>query len=312
MRAAVLLGGGRCAVAQTPAGAPAPDEVLLRLEGCGVCASNLPVWEGREWFGYPLDAGSPGHEPWGRVVERGEAVADLEIGTRVTGLSYRAYAECDVARADQLVQIPERYDGRPFPGEALACAMNVFDRAAIEQDMEVAVVGAGFIGGVVVQAAAAAGAKVTAFSRRQWSLDRAREQGARDARPLDEGVAAARETGKAWARVVECTGTQGGLDAASRLVGVGGRLVIAGYHQEGLRQVDMQEWNWKGIDVVNAHEREPARYTNGIRAALAAIERGHLDPWPLFTHEVGLDSIDEAFRLMQQRPDGFTKALLAF
>ncbi|HEX2139546.1 MAG TPA: alcohol dehydrogenase catalytic domain-containing protein [Woeseiaceae bacterium] len=306
MKAAVLQGNGRSVLETRDAAAPGPGEVLLQLEGCGVCASTLPAWQGRPWFEYPLEAGSPGHEPWGRIVECGEGVTRLAPGDRVTGLSYRAYAEYDLALADQVVKLPDHLDDRPFPGEALACGMNVFDRAAIERDMPVAVVGAGFIGGMVVQNAAAAGAAVTAFSQREWSLTRAREQGAVAARPIDEIGG----TDESWPCVVECTGTQAGLDAASKLVGIRGRLVVAGYHQEGKRQVDMQEWNWKGIDVINAHERDPQRYVAGMRAAIEAIEQKRIDPWPLFTHSLPLTDIDRAFKLMEQRPDGFTKAVL--
>jgi threonine dehydrogenase-like Zn-dependent dehydrogenase len=307
MKAAVLLGDGECAVEDLGIDIPRPGEVLIRLEGCGVCASSLPVWQWRSWFAYPLKAGSPGHEPWGRVVECGEAVSGLEIGTRVTGLSYHAFAEYDIARADHLVPLPEQHNGRPFPGEALACAMNVFQRARIDPGMPVAIVGAGFIGSVLIQAATAAGAIVTAFSRRQWSLDNAIEQGAEDARRIDE---LGPDDDGSWPCVIECTGTQAGLDVSTRLVGIRGRLVVAGYHQEGLRNVDMQLWNWKGIDVVNAHERDPALYTRGIRAALESIEQKHIEPWPLLTHSVALEDIDHAFWLMQARPDGFTKAYL--
>jgi threonine dehydrogenase-like Zn-dependent dehydrogenase len=49
-------------VAETALPSPGHDEVRVRLEGCGICASNLPVWEGRPWFEYPRAAGAPGHE----------------------------------------------------------------------------------------------------------------------------------------------------------------------------------------------------------------------------------------------------------
>ncbi|MEX2494451.1 MAG: alcohol dehydrogenase catalytic domain-containing protein [Woeseia sp.] len=308
MKAAVLTGDGASTLEDLPETSPGPGGVVLRLEGCGVCASNLPVWQGRSWFQYPQQAGAPGHEPWGRIIECGDGVKGLEVGTRVTGLSYRAYAECDIARADQLVPLPARFDGRPFPGEALACAMNVFDRAGIKRGLRTAIVGAGFIGSVLIQTAAAAGAAVTAFSRRQWSLDQALDQGAVEAKPIGDALAG--KENQSWPCVIECSGTQAGLDAATQLVGVRGRLVVAGYHQEGPCTVDMQQWNWKGIDVINAHERDPARYTNGIRAAMDAIDHKRLDPWPLFTHSLPLQDIDRAFRLMQERPEGFTKATL--
>ncbi len=306
MKAAVLRGDGRSSLETCDVAAPGPGEVLVQLEGCGVCASTLPAWQGRPWFEYPLEAGSPGHEPWGRVVACGAGVTGFAPGDRVTGLSYRAYAEYDLALAEHLIALPPHLDHRPFPGEALACGMNVFDRSAISRGTPVAVVGAGFIGSMVIQNAAAAGARVTAFSPRPWSRARALEQGAVAARPVSEAAA-----GEAtWPCVVECTGTQAGLDAASKLVGIRGRLVVAGYHQEGSRSVDMQDWNWKGIDVINAHERDPERYVRGMRAALEAIEEKRIDPWPLFTHSLPLDDIDRAFELMEQRPDGFTKAVL--
>lgn len=60
------------------------------------------------------------------------------------------------------------------------------------------------------------------------------------------------------------------------VIGMGGRLVVAGYHQDGPRQVNMQDWNWKGIDVVNAHERDPAVHRQGLREAVAAAAADRL------------------------------------
>ena len=37
-----------------------PGQVLVELEGSGVCASSIPVWEGRSWFEYPQPPGAPG------------------------------------------------------------------------------------------------------------------------------------------------------------------------------------------------------------------------------------------------------------
>src|SRR5438034_847128 len=75
-------------------------------------------------------------------------------------------------------------------------------------------------------------------------------------------------------RVGECTGTQASLDLASDIVGEGGRLVIAGYHQDGARQINMQQWNWLGIDVINAHERDPKTIVRGMREGIEAAANG--------------------------------------
>lgn len=56
---------------------PPAGSVRIRMEGCGICASNLPVWQGRPWFRYPMEPGSPGHEGWGVIEEAGEGVGFL-------------------------------------------------------------------------------------------------------------------------------------------------------------------------------------------------------------------------------------------
>jgi NADPH2:quinone reductase len=94
------------------------------------------------------------------------------------------------------------------------------------------------------------------------------------------------------------------------LTRVRGTLVIAGFHQDGRRSVDMQLWNWRGLDVVNAHERDPTVYVAGVEAAAEAIVEGRLDPSPLYTHSFPLDSLGDAFATASERPDGFLKAVV--
>ena len=86
--------------------------------------------------------------------------------------------------------------------------------------------------------------------------------------------------------------------------------MIAGYHQDGDRRVNLQEWNWRGLDVINAHERDPAQYRRGMEKAVELVVRGELNPWPLFTHEFPLEDIAVAFDSLDRRPDGFLKALV--
>jgi threonine dehydrogenase-like Zn-dependent dehydrogenase len=110
--------------------------------------------------------------------------------------------------------------------------------------------------------------------------------------------------------VIEAVGKQWPLDLAGELVREGGKLIVAGYHQDGPRQVNMQMWNWRGLDVINAHERDPAVYIEGIRLAVDAVASGRLDPTPLYTHTFPLDQLDDALNATRDRPDGFLKALV--
>ena len=315
MRAAVITEPRRVATRELPLSAPGPGEVRIRLEGTGVCHSNLPVWEGREWFTYPQEPGAPGHEGWGRVDAVGAGVSGLTVGDRVAALSYRAYAECDVAAAGAVVPLPPSLDGSPFPGEPLGCAMNVLTRSDIQPGHTVAIVGIGFLGALLTRLAANAGARVLAISRRPFALDVARTFGADETIPMDDHWriierVKALTGGRGCERVIEAVGQQWPLDLAAELTRERGRLVIAGYHQDGTRQLNMQMWNWRGLDVINAHERDPEVYVAGIRAAVEAVAAGALDPSSLYTHRFALAELGEALDATATRPDGFLKALV--
>lgn len=315
MRAARLTGNSSSTIVEIEPPEPGPGEVRVRVEGSGVCPSNLPVWEGRPWFTYPLEPGAPGHEGWGTVDRVGRGADASLLGRRVAFLSARSYAEWDVAEARQIVVIPEELRTTPCPGEPVACAVNVFRRAAIRRGETVAVVGVGFLGAMLVRLAADAGADVIAISRRPFALDLARTCGAALTLPLDgtcdvEAAVHDRTGGRMADCAIEAVGLQSTLDLATALTGTRARLVIAGYHQDGTRQVNMQLWNWRGLDVINAHERDPAVYLEGLREGLELLRSGRLDLAPLITHALPLHGLDEAFRLMIERPDGFVKAIV--
>jgi NADPH2:quinone reductase len=314
MRAAVLAAPRRIEVAEVERPSPGPGEALVRLQGCGLCGSNLIPWQGREWFRYPFPPGAPGHEGWGRVAALGAGASGLAEGDRVAVLSGAAFAEYDLAPVDRLVRIPDAIAG-PFPGEALGCGANVFRRSGIRVGDTVALVGAGFIGLVALRFAALAGARVIALSRRESALALARRYGAAETVRItgDRGAAIAAVKAIAGERlcdvVVEAVGHQDALDLSAELVREYGRLVIAGYHQDGPRTVNMWLWNWRAIDVVNAHERDPRVQREGVLAAAGAVAEGRLDPGPLFT-PFPLERLDAAFQAMEERPDGFVKALV--
>jgi threonine dehydrogenase-like Zn-dependent dehydrogenase len=158
---------------------------------------------------------------------------------------------------------------------------------------------------------------VIAISRRQSSLDLARRYGAAETIAMDDHHAIVERVraltgGRFCERVIEAVGKQWPLDLAGELVGEGGRLIVAGYHQDGPRQVSMQMWNWKGIDVINAHERNRAVQLRGVREAVDAVASDRFDPAPLYTHFYPLERIDEALDATRDKPDGFVKALVMF
>ena len=315
MQAAVILGPGQAGLAEIPIPEPAAGEVVVRIDGCGVCASNIPLWEGRPWFNYPAPPGSPGHEGWGRVHAVGNGVNNLLKGDRVTLLSYNAYAEFDKVPSSAVVKLPDVLDALPFPGESIGCALNVFKRSEVRAGQAIAVIGAGFLGLIFIALAARKGARVIAISRRPDALELARKYGAFKTvllddhqRVIDEVKEIAGEQG--CDRVVEATGHQWPLDLAGELVRERGKIIIAGFHQDGPRHVNIQLWNWKGIDVVNAHERDPAMYIEGIKAGIEAVESGILKVSDLVTHVFDLADLESAYKTLVERPAGFIKGMV--
>lgn len=315
MRAVVVTGPGRSQVEEVPIPEPGPGQVRVRIEGCGVCASNVIPWEGPEWMRFPTEPGGLGHESWGHVDAVGAGVEGLAAGDRVVTLSQRAYAEYDLADAASVVPLPPALAERPFPGEPLGCAMNILQRAAIEPGQAVAIVGIGFLGALLTRLVTESGGRVIAIARRAFALEAAKTLGAAETIPMDDHgriIEAVRglTDGRLCPRVIEAVGKQWPLDLAVELTAERGRLVVAGYHQDGPRTVNMQLWNWRGLDVINAHERDPAVYVAGVLAAVEAVVAGRLDPGPLFTHSYPLERLDDALAATRDRPHGFMKALV--
>lgn len=314
-KAAVLEAPQKVIVKDIQLPEPGEGEVRIKLEGSGVCASNIPVWEGRDWFNYPVTAGEPGHEGWGIIDAVGAGVKDLKEGDRVTALTYKAYATHDIAKQESVVKLPDSLNGKAFPGEPLGCAMNIFKRSDIQKGQKVAIVGSGFLGTLLVQLAKSAGAEVIAVSRRQFSLDIAKEAGADHLVQMDDHhriieIVKELTNGNFCERVIECTGKEWPLNLSIELTGTRGKLIVAGFHQDGMRSVNVQMLNWRGIDMISAHERDPQQYINGIKDAIEAVEKGNMDPYPLFTHRFSLEEMEKAYQHLTERPDGFIKALI--
>lgn len=317
MQSATLVEPRRFKLDSMEPPAPGEGEVLLRVMGCGVCGSDMGPWKGYPGLSYPMQPGAPGHEVFGRVEAVGAGVEGIAPGDAVTALSYRAYAEYDVARAGDVVPLPSGLAGRTVLGEPMACAVNVTKRWGVEEGDVVVLLGTGFLGALLLQLLRVPGgpkpSRVLAVSRRKLPGEMADRLGIDEMLTYEDDVRGrvGEVTGGGMADVVvEATGKAEPLDLGADLTRVRGRLVIAGYHQDGPRTVNMQLWNWRGIDVVNAHERDPEVYTRGMREGVGLLARGDLDLEPLVTHTFPLAEINRAFRTAEERPQGFLKSVV--
>lgn len=315
MRAARIVGPGTLRFEAVPPPEPTPRQVRFRVEGCGVGKASVAAWLGLGGHRYPLDPGQLGCEAWGIVDATGSEVRNVRVGERIAAISEHSYADFDVADAGAVVRVPASLTGLPVPCRALGGALRVIERSHLGIGQAVAVVGIGFLGAMLVRLATLAGARVIALSRRPFSLALGREMGAAwtvDLRDPERAVAEVQELthGDLCDAVVEATAQQTALTLAARLVAARGKLVIAGHHCDGKREVDLALWGQRGLDVINADDARLEAQLAGMRAALEAIESEQLDPRPLYTHSYDLKDLAQALDTACERPLGFIKALI--
>jgi len=190
---------------------PSPDEVLIQVEACGVCHSDLSIADGdwpqlKRMIKKPL---IPGHEVVGRVVKRGDNVQHLAVGDRVgvawlhwscgacelckeglenlcpnqsvTGASVDGgYAEFIKAKASHAIKVPEALDAAE--AAPLFCAgvtvYRAVKNAGVQPGQRVAIFGVGGLGHLAVQVAKTFGATVIAVDIATDKLELAKSLGA--------------------------------------------------------------------------------------------------------------------------------------
>lgn len=190
---------------------PGPGEILIEVEACGVCHSDLHVADG-DWGQFASIVKKPlvlGHEIAGRVIEKGPQASELQIGDRVgvpwihwtcgeceyclggnenlcprqkiTGVTVDGgYAEFVKAPASHAVKIPDGLSS--VEAAPLFCAgVTVYrslKRANIARGQTLAVVGVGGLGHLAVQIGREMGAEVTAIDISEEKLALAKTFGA--------------------------------------------------------------------------------------------------------------------------------------
>ncbi len=293
---------------------PGPGEVLVEVTACGVCASELHPW----MEGQPPYPQRFGHEPVGIVEAVGPNVSRFQPGDRVTGLFKGAYSRFCVADEEILLAVPANVPDAGALGEPMACLVNGQRRTRVDLADRVTVIGLGFMGLGMLQLLKLRGAgRIVAIDVREDARQRAAELGAHEVyHPADVPPEYRLTRFSEWQStkgldvVVEASGTQAGLTLAGEMVRAHGILSILGYHQGSPRQVEVGMWNWKAIDVVNAHVRRRSDLLESARIGLALTAAGLIDLGALITHRYSLNDVDQAYADLRDKPAGFIKALV--
>ncbi len=312
MKACVLQSASASKICDVPIPEISEEEVLIRVALCGVCMSELHDWESGIHAGKQIF----GHEPVGFIEAVGARVIGFQPGDRVTGLIGRAFAEYTKANYRRIIKVPDHLENMEALGEPLSCLMSAAKRTPVQLGDNVAIVGLGFMGLGFLQLMRSKGAgTIIAVDPRLESLELAMRFGADVTTtpgevPEQYIVVERHHHDRGVAVTAEVSGTQAGLKLAAELTAIHGHMSIVGYHQGEAREVDMELWNWKGLSVLNAHERREAVHMQCMQAGLNMIANKRFNMRDLVTHEFSLDEVDQAYAAMKRKPEGFVKAVI--
>ena len=284
MRAAVVTAFDRpVSLEERPIPEPGPGQVLVRLETCGVCHTDIHAMRG-DWPVKPGLPFVPGHEGVGIVEGLGDGVTSPAIGQRVamawlghacgecrycidgrenlceqqqnTGYSIDGgYAEYELADARFAVPVPDGVT--PLDAAPLTCA-GVTTYAAIKNahvvpGERVAIFGIGGLGHLAVQYARLVGAEVIAVDVTQEKLDLARDLGADHVVDASEGDPTAAIPRSAAPMSRSCSPSHRRCSIRrSPSLNRGGRLVLVSLPADGTLTVPVFDTVLKGISIIGS------------------------------------------------------------
>ncbi|MTV26969.1 alcohol dehydrogenase catalytic domain-containing protein [Nitriliruptoraceae bacterium ZYF776] len=312
-----------------PVPTPGPDQVLVRIAACGVCASDLHVVDGITPHGPGLPL-TLGHEPAGTIVATGDLVTDWRPGDRVAFAAGRpcrrceyclagrdnicanlavlgvdvdgAQAEYAVAPTDVLVPLPAEvaFEQAAIVVDAVATPYHALKRGGVGEGVTVAVVGLGGLGMHAVQLAKLAGCDVVGVDIDAVNLERALDWGADEVVDASDGQAARavrRLTGGGVDRAFEFVGVADTVDQAVKSCKPGGRAVVVGLSPQTLSTVPIARFVSQETELVGSF----GATTQDVGELYDLLAEGRLDLSRSVTHRTDLDGLPDALDQLRTR-----------
>ncbi len=327
MLAARLHGPRHLRVERVPhPGAPGPGNVLLQVTATGICGSDLHTFaDGRIGDTVMKSPHVLGHEFAGVVEAIGAGVQDLRAGTRVAVDPAHPCHHCDLCQgghpnlcrrlhfcglypddgslrefmivpARTCFPVPDTIDDESAAMlEPLGVALHATDLARIRLGHRVAVLGAGPIGLLLIQAARLAGAgDIFVRDPLPWRLSLAIKLGAKPL-PVRAEVDVAIEA--AWGGAA--------IDQAMDLARPGGRVVLVGIPSDDRCAFRHSLGRRKGLTIVFSR-----RMKHMYPRAIQLVDSGKADVRSLVTHRFPLRNTAEAFALNAGYKDRVVKVMV--
>ena len=327
MKAVVLYGKEDVRLADFPVPEMTPTSVKVAVEWCGICGSDLHKFEGKKNT-HPIHYPIPlGHEISGYVAEVGSDVKNFKVGDAVTvdpnwSCGHCYYCQkgqpsfCQSARGvvkgmgqywvspqENVYHLPKGLDLRTAAlTEPLACCLHGMDLLAIRPGENVALVGFGAIGSMMLPLIRRAGAaKIVVAESNPDKREKALRMGATHfVDPRDEQAIDAIAAELNIDRVMECVGVSAAQQTALRLAGKGATVVFFGVSDEK---------DVLPLSVYEAFAKELTLKTSFVnphttQRAIEILSAGWLDPQEIIAKELAMDEVAEELKTRRYTRQG--------
>ena len=341
MKALLLTEYKHLELSDIPVPEPGPDDLLIQVQACGICGSDVHGWDGSS--GRRIPPLVMGHEAAGIVTAVGSNVTQFSEGDRVTFDSMVSCGDCWYCRRGdanlcenrmvlgvscgdyrrygafaEYISVPQRIafhipDSLPFEHaamiEAVSVAVHAANRTPVTLGDTAVVVGSGMIGLLVIQAIRLAGcSRVIATDVNDHRLKVAESLGA------DHTINAANED--VPARVQELTGGRG-ADVALEVVGTAATIqsAIACTRKGGAVTLVGNVTPQIDLPLQEVVTREISLHgtcgCNGeYPACIDLLESGAIQVEPLITAKAGLEEGADWFQRLYDGEPNAMKVLL--
>jgi 2-desacetyl-2-hydroxyethyl bacteriochlorophyllide A dehydrogenase len=313
------------------------DEALVRVHRVGICGTDISGYLGKmPFFAYPV---IPGHELGVEVLKVGREVSSVEVGDHCSVEPYMNNPESFASRRgrpnccedlkvlgvhtdgglrEQIV-VPARklhsseklsFDQLALV-ETLAIGCHAVERARLEAEEHVLVIGAGPIGLSVIEFAKVAGARITVLDLNEKRLQFCAKtlnvsnvvQGSQSEDVLDRFKELT--DGNLFTAIFDATGSNRSMSNAVEYVGHTGRLVFVGISTQPLSYYHPL-LHRREMTLLTSRNALPGDFTKIIDL----IERGIIDTRPWITHRSRFENLIEEFPAFTRPETGVVKAMV--
>ena len=327
MRAAQITTPNHLTLIDLPIPTPQGSEVLIRVQASGICGTDVHIFRGEYLGSYPV---IPGHEFAGVVEQVGPQVTRFKPGDRVAVepnlacdncinclnnrqnfcLNWQAVGVTRPGGMEEFTLVPERavfsIGEMPFEVgafmEPLSCVLHGVERAQIRLNDRVAILGAGPIGMLLLQAVRLQGAaRVTVvdrqFARVQTALKFGAEQTLLDLDELEHD---------AFDVVIDATGALPVISRSLDFARPGGTVLLFGVPPAG-KKVEIEPFLIfrKGLKILSSYTSVRNSYQ-----ALGLLQSGQMRVQELISHRLSLAEFQHGIETIEQGREGVMKVMI--